>query len=237
MIVRWEIEVDINSTRSPMLIKILEKCGAEVRQEGRTIFINHPYVPASAIYEDALARAQKLVVSLNFLIRRLHTVPTELFFLDIIGFGVDGGKHLFLSIQETIVASCDFEIETHNANGEVVPPPELPTDRWKDLLLNNVDVSLVCELLDRKPSEWNDLYRSLEVIAEDVGGLYQIHELGWATKESIRRFKHTANSPSSIGLNARHGVDQGHPPTAPMILSEAVALIDMIVYQWIWSKT
>jgi hypothetical protein len=233
----WELEVTTSSTRPAKLLGILEECGAQVRSEGQTFYITHPYVPASSTHQEALDRAQKLIASLGFLIRRLHALPADLTLKDLTGYGEDGGKHLFVSTFDAVSFSCEVEIEVRNSIGGLIPPPKLPTDRWKSLLLDDPNVSLVCELLSKSPIEWNDLYRSVEIIAEDLGGLHKIHELDWATKESLRRFKHTANSPSSIGLNARHGVDQGQPPSAPMIHSEAAALIDTIVYQWIWSKT
>lgn len=237
MIDHWELEVRSTATRPDKLIEILEGAGAQVRQGTDALFLTHPYIRPEDAHEVALQRAEKLVQSLNFLIRRLHGAQARIVLKDLVGFSPDGGRYLFASAHDGIAFSCDLEIEARDAKGELIHPPELPTERWRDLLLEDESVSTVCELLSRSPLGWNDLYRSLEIIAEDVGGNHKILELGWATKESLRRFKHTANSPATIGLDARHGVDQGEPPLAPMIHSEAVALMDTIVYQWMWSKT
>ncbi len=237
MIDHWELEVTSTATRPAKFIEILEGAGAHVREGTDSLFLTHPYIRSEDAHEVALQRARKLIQSLNFLIRRLHGAQARIVLKDLVGFSPDGGRYLFASAHEGIVFSCEVDIEVRNAKGELIPPPELPTDRWRELLLEDKNVSTVCELLSRSPLGWNDLYRSLEIIAEDVGGNHKIVELGWATKESLRRFKHTANSPATLGLDARHGVDQGEPPLAPMIHSEAVALMDTIVYQWMWSKT
>jgi len=237
MIDHWELEVTTTATRPAKLTEILEGAGASVRQGTDSLFLTDPYIRPGDTHEVALQRAKKLVLSFNFLIRRLHGTQVRIVLKDLVGFNADGGRYLFASAHDGIVFSCEVEIEARNAKGELIPAPELPTDRWKDLLLEDTSVSTVCELLSHSSLGWNDLYRSLEIIAEDVGGNHKIVELGWATKESLRRFKHTANSPATIGLDARHGVDQGEPPLAPMIHSEAVALLETLVYQWMWSKT
>ena len=237
MIDHWELEVTASATRPAKVVEILEKAGAKVRQGPDSLFLTHAFVRPEDAHEVALKSAEKLILSLNFLIRRLHGTQSRIVLKDLVGFNADGGRYLFASAHDRIVFSCEVEIEARNAKGELIPAPELPTEKWKDLLLEDSAISTVCELLSRSPIAWNDLYRALEIITEDVGGNKNLIELGWATKESIRRFKHTANSPATIGLDARHGVNQGEPPLIPMILSEAVALLDTIVYQWMWSKT
>lgn len=237
MIEYWELEVTIKDLQVTTLVDILKKAGAQVRQEGDSLFLIHPFVGAELAHKLAFERAARLVLALNFLIRRLHGRNSKIHLNDVVGFSADGTKQFLATARDGVAFNARLTAEVRSADGELVMPPELPTEEWARLLLGDASISLVSELLSRQPLGWNDLYRSLEIIADDVGGLHKITSLGWATKESLRRFKRTANSPSAIGLDARHGVDQGEPPSSPMILSEAVALLETIVYQWMWSKT
>jgi len=81
------------------------------------------------------------------------------------------------------------------------------------------------------------LYRIYEIIEADVRDVSEIEKRGWATKKSIKRFKHTANSPAVIGDNSRHGVERSTPPKDPMLPTEAKSLIEGIVLNWLRSKT
>jgi hypothetical protein len=83
-------------------------------------------------------------------------------------------------------------------------------------------------LFGTQEHSWGSLYCLYEVIEEDVGSIDKIANEGWATKTSIKRFKHTANSPSAIGDAARHGKESTTPPARPMELGEARALIEFM---------
>ena len=83
---------------------------------------------------------------------------------------------------------------------------------------------------------FRDLYVIYEIVEHDVGGLESLAARGWATKSDIRRFKHTANSVSSLGDQARHGADSSAPPKVPTTLSEARELVASLVKSWIASK-
>jgi hypothetical protein len=59
---------------------------------------------------------------------------------------------------------------------------------------------------------------------------------GWVTNRQVDRFKRTANSQKAIGDKARHGKDPYEPPTEPLSLSEARALIDGLLKVWLDEK-
>lgn len=84
--------------------------------------------------------------------------------------------------------------------------------------------------------DWVNLYRIFEIVACDSGGLDAINANAWATKASMKLFKHTANSPGALGLDARHGTETTQPPKQPMTISEARALVNSIVHAWLRSK-
>ena len=63
----------------------------------------------------------------------------------------------------------------------------------------------VLRIVSRGPLDWVNLYRILEIIAANVGGLGAVASNGWATEQSLKLFTPTANSPDAVGLSARHG--------------------------------
>jgi hypothetical protein len=115
--------------------------------------------------------------------------------------------------------------------------PADPLKPWMALALSNDAVANVLRLLSSGTLDWVNLYRIFEIIAADVGGLEAIAANGWGTKTSMRLFKHTANSPGALGLDARHGAETTQPPPKPMLIAEARTLINSIIHAWLRAKT
>lgn len=75
-----------------------------------------------------------------------------------------------------------------------------------------------------------NLYKCYEIVLSSVGGRVN----NWVPKPDIKRFAHTANSPSAIGyLWARHGSERGDPPAEPMSLEDADALVRKLIVSWL----
>ena len=114
-------------------------------------------------------------------------------------------------------------------------PADLVKD-WAGIALRCDAVAKIFEILSGGVLDWVNLYRIFEIVADDLGGLESIDASGWVTKASMKLFKHTANSPSALGLEARHGASRTQPPIHPMSISEARALVNSIVHAWLRSK-
>jgi hypothetical protein len=59
---------------------------------------------------------------------------------------------------------------------------------------------------------------------------------GWILREDYERFTKTANSPKTIGEEARHGKESGDPPPNPMLLAEAQNFILSFIWKYISAK-
>ena len=79
------------------------------------------------------------------------------------------------------------------------------------------------------------LYRIYEMIEDDMKG--KIVQNEWATRSLLERLSRTANHPDSIGDEARHGRQKQDPPKNPMPFSEAKALIETIMHNWLQWKS
>jgi hypothetical protein len=84
-----------------------------------------------------------------------------------------------------------------------------------------------------EPTSWHNLYRIFEVIRDNCRGEKWIRSHGWATKTAMDRFRHTANSPTAIGREARHGSERSTPPPNPVSIREARLLVETIVGGWL----
>ena len=149
----------------------------------------------------------------------------------------DGDRDVFASLSDTIHARDTVSIKKTRSDGsiEAVRPADKVPD-WINAASKNPNVEKALRLIGTDEHDWISLYRLYEVIEADVGGIDKIVSEGWATKKTIKRFKHTANSPGAIGDSARHGKESSDPPADPMDLGEAVSLVKVILHNWLRSK-
>ena len=135
----------------------------------------------------------------------------------------------FRGIAPSITVSrLDGSTETYH--------PADPIPKWIGLASKDEAVASALRLLSCGALDWVNLYRIFEVIMTDCQGLNGIVSKGWATKKALTLFKHTANSPTAIGTESRHGTENNKPPPKPMTLSEAKSLIIGIVQPWLHEK-
>jgi hypothetical protein len=151
---------------------------------------------------------------------------------------VDGKRELFVFPEPAVIRFRAFATVTlTHADGtsEEFHPAD-PVKQWAELALENDAIADVFRLLASGTLDWVNLYRIFEIVVSDVGGLDAIDANGWATKASVKVFKHTANSPGALGLDARHGAESTQPPKEPMNISEARALVNSLVHAWLRAK-
>lgn len=103
-----------------------------------------------------------------------------------------------------------------------------------DLVTRDANVTRVLRLFGSGMHTWVNLYKIYEIIESEIGR--EIVNRGWVNKDTIRNFKHTANSVSSAGDDARHGKELSAPPRSPMLLSEAESLIGKLLKNWLRSR-
>ncbi|MEG4499852.1 hypothetical protein QUB05_22235 [Microcoleus sp. F10-C6] len=108
----------------------------------------------------------------------------------------------------------------------------LEFESWMKLAEEDEIVKNVFRQITDFEHNWINLYKVYEIVNKDPGK----KKIEQWTKDKIRQFKHTANSQSAIGDDARHGVDQNDRPKEPMSLSEADALIMTLLQKWLQWK-
>lgn len=152
----------------------------------------------------------------------------------------DGTRDTFVFAEPLAIGfrAISPTVKVTHADGTVEEfHPADPVKQWMALALSNKAIANVFRILSSGTLDWVNLYRILEIIKVDVGGLDSIASDGWATKASMELFKRTANSPGALGLDARHGAERTEPPPKAMPISEARTLINSIVHAWLRAKT
>lgn len=107
--------------------------------------------------------------------------------------------------------------------------------QWVELADRDAKIDKALRILITRETNWINLYNILDVILSDVGGM--IWQAGWAPESEIKRFKHTADSESTLGDEARHGRERTQPPADPMSLKEAASLIRSVMRAWLAWKS
>ncbi|MCF6153178.1 MAG: hypothetical protein E3K38_12990 [Candidatus Kuenenia stuttgartiensis] len=149
----------------------------------------------------------------------------------------DGCKDVFVTVSDRVHVRATMSIEIARSDGtKEVFHPAHSIPLWIKVALTDQNVAKALRLFGTDEHNWVSLYRLYEVIVGDIGDSEKIVSKGWATKSSIRRFKRTANSPSAVGDDSRHGKESSTPPPDPLDIGEAKALVEFILHNWLRSK-
>lgn len=152
----------------------------------------------------------------------------------------DGLRDAFVFAEPAVIRFRGFTptVTLTHVDGSVEKfRPADPVKLWADVAAKNDAVRSVLLLIGAGALDWVNLYRILELVQSDAGGVNAIVANGWATSSSLKLFKHTANSPGALGLDARHGAEATLPPKHPMTISEARAMMNSIVQAWLRGKS
>jgi hypothetical protein len=158
--------------------------------------------------------------------------------------GADGKQAytLFAGSGEFRLRGIPAGLTAFLRDGKTQRDTGVPIGKWALLGLEDQAVAKVLRLSATPPLDWFDLYRILEVIADNVGGgnaghgLKEIEARGWMPVGSPNLLKRTASSVKALGLEARHAVEHTEPPPNPMAVGEARKLIRMLTWRWLGVK-
>lgn len=166
-------------------------------------------------------------------IARIHFTRFPLLKPDIIcEVDEEGKRKRWVAGSATIrVDSSSFSIQLEGGQDII---RNLEFESWRKLAEEDEIVKNVFRQITDFEHNWINLYKVYEIVNKDAGKKNKIDRIEqWITKDKIRQFKHTANSKSAIGDDARHGVDHNDPPKEPMSLYEADALIMTLLQKWL----
>ncbi|MCX5902768.1 MAG: hypothetical protein NTV89_04690 [Proteobacteria bacterium] len=235
----WMVGLKGDRSDLEALAKSLNDPQITVIQEGDEFFLSSAALERQSSAEAVHEEAKKLTPLLNGA-TRLVLNSRERVTLGAISKSRANGKHDTIIFPEPLTIAVHMiapTIRLTHIDGTVEEyHPADPIRDWMKIALIDSAVAKVLQIIGSEHLDWVNLYRIFEIIVQDCGGSSSIKEQGWATEKTMILFKHTANSPGTIGLAARHGVEHKTPPPKPMTISEARTLMDAIVHFWLQSK-
>ena len=134
---------------------------------------------------------------------------------------------------------ADATLSVVDAEGKIRPAAsETPrTVKAVRLAATDAAVAKVLRLMAADDAyTWVGMYRIHEVIEHALGGETPMKKMEWGSTADLKRFKHSANSVTVGGDEARHGKELEQPPKFPMNLDEADAYLRYVVQAWLTSK-
>jgi hypothetical protein len=235
--VKWEIQINGDTLDLQELSKSLVDDELRVFEKNGQYFLESNRFKEFANSEEVASLAADILKVLTGAARLSLGGRTPLHVANAARVRSDGGRDVYVTVTDTIHVRETIGVEITRSDGtkEVIHPAH-SVPGWIKLGLTDQNVAKALRLLGTDEHDWVSLYRLYEVIEEDVGGLDKIANNGWATKTSIKRFKHTANSPGAVGDDSRHGKESTTPPSDPMDIGEARALVEVILHNWLRSK-
>jgi len=234
----WEVQIAGDATDLTELSKCLTDNELCVEATSGHFFLRSTRFDNLGTSEEVVSVSTDILLLLTGSARLALGGKTPITVANIARIREDGGRDIFITISETIHLRDFIGLEVHKNDGSVEvfrPAHEVP--EWVKLGFFDAKVAKALRLFGASEHDWVSLYRLYEVIEEDVGGIERIVSRKWATNASIKRLKHTANSPTSTGDASRHGKESTSPPRNPMEPGEARALVELILHSWLRLKS
>ena len=234
---KWEVQISGDVHDLGELAKSLTNDNLRIIERDGQFFLETIRFSELTTSEEVTAATSDLLPMLTGASRLSLGGRTPIQIANIAKVREDGSRDLFVNVQEKIHVRHRVSLGITKSDGsiEVVNPADKVPD-WINAASKCPNVAKALRLLGTQKHDWVSLYRLYEVIEADVGGIKKIPSEGWATQKTIKRFKYTANSPGAIGDSARHGKGPKNPPVEAMDLGEAVALVKVILHNWLSLK-
>jgi hypothetical protein len=236
----WKVQLDGDTCDLSQLAKSLTGTDINLTSDGEEYLLTSDRFDGLENARAVRDEAQKIAVVLNGGCRLALNSTQPLKVCGVYRCHPGGGRDVFVFPEPAVfcLRAISPTVKITRAAGVVeVHHPADPVRQWAIIALSCVPVADVFRLLSSGRLDWVNLYRIIEIIADEMGSRDAIVEKGWASRDSMRLFKRTANSPGALGLQARHGVERTQPPSKPMLLSEAQSLVVSVIHAWLRDKT
>lgn len=234
---KWEVQLSGDKSDLKELSKSLKDDELSVAEQNGQYFLESEKFNGLATYKEVTLVATEILSLLTGSIKLVLGGRTPIKIASIARIRKNGKRDLFGNSSVTVNASIRTTSEIRGSNGTIKMSNQADEVlKLVKLGISDKNVEKTLRLFGTNKHDWKSLYCLYEVIEEDIGGIEKISRKKWATKKSIKRFKHTANSPTAIGDASRHGKESTLPPRNPMKLNEAKCLIEFILHNWLRSK-
>lgn len=233
---RWEVYITGPQSVLSEMALAFNDGEPTITREGDQFLVRSRTFENMVDASEVRIEAERIVEALSGISRILLQGDAQLKIASVVEVKAGGSRNIFVQLEpavlrmtgglmSSIVTRGDGRVEEHR--------PSDPAPKWLAKALNDPAAARALRLRDAGLLSWTDLYRLYEVIEAGVGGESAILEKTWASRSQLRQFKHSANSVSAAGDEARHGVEPTQPPAKAMTLPDARSLVDGLLQQWL----
>jgi hypothetical protein len=145
-----------------------------------------------------------------------------------------GAMNAFVHLSGSIMARGRLSATLSVGGAPVAPTGPTEVQQFTVAGLADEDAERALRIFGRDDVDWRDLYFIFEIVEASVGGA--MYDKGWATRAEVSRFTHTANSPTALADEARHGHERAQPPADPMTFEDASELVRRLLRAWLTER-
>lgn len=238
----WEIQVIGDRADLELLTRYCDKPPIHIFEVGSSdgFHMASTEFDQTLTPEEVVARAAEILQTIAGLLRIEQRQVSNLGTGAVIKKKQDGTGEAFLFFEDSLDVHVTDDVHIQDEKGNFVPV-KLPVARIGisealNLAFSDPIVGRALRLYGTSDKNWVDLYRVVEVLEKDIGGHHAAQKITWFASSDLRRFKHSANSVTVGGDAARHGVENGSPPSNPMTLLEAESFVFNFLGNWLEHK-
>lgn len=142
--------------------------------------------------------------------------------------GMPPPQYVFAKGTAVLQTGSWCHLDVYDTSGNRILPV-----RWPRHVLDHPVVKHALEILSSlEDGDWSGLFKLIELLQSDKAPLAK-----WELKARLERISRHANSPSAVGLNARHAIERSAPPSSSLSFAEAVSDVREAITRWIESKS
>jgi len=233
----WIIELGGERFDLQELLRLRSPSNIEVFEEADRFYLRSPEFKSYTEARAVLDRANEIVNILNG-IAQLEIQNWENIRVAGVAREEPTGTRTQFLFAESIRGRSRMSgnLTITRADGSVESTRDNAVEAFAELAIKDASVTRALRLFGSGTHDWVNLYRIYEIIESDMGGLSAMINLSWISKSRVSNFKHTANSVSAAGDEARHGEERTIPPPSPMPLTEAESFIVHLLKNWLHLK-
>ncbi len=230
----WLVQIAADPEDLRWLSKSFRSQEALISEESDGFYLHIPDIEGLSDPDQVRAVAEEFAVLLSGAAALALDSRKPIEVAHVIRVKDDGTRDIFVSVHDYVVMRdfVSIEMEDSAGNREEFLPAD-PVPGWVAAGATDERVGRILRLYAAGPLSWSALYHVVEAIEEAIGGSRVLSRTGWVTDASLTRLKRTANSPSVLGPDARHGRERSEPPTHAMSLPEARSLVKTMVHAWL----
>lgn len=233
----WEVQLTGNQFDLDELALSMTDTDPSIQSTSSGVMLRASAFDSMTSHVEVDKAAREMLASLNGICAVLLSSREPITIGAIIDALPGQARQIYELLSDRVHARDALSMQVTHVDGSVETSHQAdPAATWLNLARVDPQVAKALRLLNNPRDPWNAMYKTLEVIQKNMGGISQVAQIPGVSQPAIKRFTQTANSHAAVGDLARHGTESVSAPAVPMTMSEAKALIHTIMHSWLRAK-